>query len=61
MTTHVVSENGSYAWDYRPYAREPYCQDHQLSFPSKNDLAIEMDKALPVDEDEVVYVLMEVH
>jgi hypothetical protein len=59
VTTHVVSGNGSYAWDFRPYARESYCQKHKLAFRSKNDLAIEMILAFPADEDEVVYVLMD--
>lgn len=59
VTAHVVSEGSSYAWDFRPYYREEYCDEHRLSFKSKNDLALEMIEAFPVTQDEQVYVLMD--
>jgi len=59
VTSHVVSEGSSYAWDFRPYYREEYCDEHRLSFKSKNDLALEMIEAIPVTSDEQVYVLMD--
>ncbi|MDQ8736470.1 transposase [Paenibacillus sp. LHD-38] len=59
VTTHVVSEGQSYAWDYRPYFREKYCKAQKLKFKSKNDLAMEMIEAFPVNDDETVYVLMD--
>jgi hypothetical protein len=40
VTSHLVTEDHSFAWDFRPYFREEYCEQHQLSFKSKNDLAI---------------------
>jgi SRSO17 transposase len=59
VTSHVVSEGDSYAWDFRPYYREEYCTEHGLSFKSKNDLALEMIEAFPATQDEQVYVLMD--
>jgi len=59
VTSHVVTEGYSFAWDFRPYFREEYCQENQLEFKSKNDLAIEMIEAYPSSEDEIVYVLMD--
>ena len=59
VTAHVVSEGSSYAWDFRPYYREEYCEEHRLSFKSKNDLALEMIEAFPASQDEQVYVLMD--
>jgi SRSO17 transposase len=59
VTAHVVSEGSSYAWDFRPYYREEYCDEHRLSFKSKNDLALEMIEAFPATQDEQVYVLMD--
>jgi SRSO17 transposase len=59
VTSHVVSEDHSYAWDFRPYYREEYCDEHRLSFKSKNDLALEMIEAFPATQDEQVYVLMD--
>ncbi|MFC6548242.1 IS701 family transposase [Cohnella cellulosilytica] len=59
VTAHVVSENRSYAWDFRPYFREEYCTEHRLSFKSKNDLALEMIETFPASPDEQVYVLMD--
>ncbi|AJY73983.1 hypothetical protein VN24_04335 [Paenibacillus beijingensis] len=59
VTTHVVAENRSYAWDFRPYVRESYCEQHQLPFKSKNELAVEMITVFPAAEDESVYVLMD--
>ncbi len=29
VTAHVVSEGSSYAWDFRPYYREEYCDEHR--------------------------------
>ncbi|WP_148302530.1 hypothetical protein [Caldalkalibacillus mannanilyticus] len=57
-TSQLVTEEHSFSWDFRPYFREEYCKQHQLSFKSKNDLAIEMIQAYPESEDEIVYVLM---
>ncbi|CAH0346269.1 transposase [Bacillus sp. CECT 9360] len=59
VTAHVVSEGFSFAWDFRPYFREGYCQEHGLAFKSKNGLAIEIVNAFPANEDEQVYVLMD--
>jgi hypothetical protein len=59
VTSHIVSGDSSYAWDFRTYFREKYCNEHQLKFKSKNDLAIEMIQAYEPDEDELVYVLMD--
>jgi hypothetical protein len=59
VTSHVVSEECSYAWDFRPYYREEYCQLHGLPFKSKNDLALEMIESFPAAQDEQVYVLMD--
>jgi DDE superfamily endonuclease len=59
VTSHVVSEGHSYAWDFRPYYREEYCDEHRLSFKSKNDLALEMIEAFPATQDEQVCVLMD--
>jgi hypothetical protein len=46
-------------WDFRPYYREEYCDEHGLSFKSKNDLALEMIEAVQASQDEQVYVLMD--
>ncbi|WP_150273644.1 IS701 family transposase [Paenibacillus tepidiphilus] len=59
VTTHVVAAEGSYAWDYRPYYSEKYCQAQRLPFKSKNDLALEMVEAFPIPTNERVYVLMD--
>jgi SRSO17 transposase len=59
VTSHIVSGDSSYAWDFRTYFREKYCNEHQLKFKSKNDLAIEMIQDYEPDEDELVYVLMD--
>ncbi|XID92062.1 transposase [Paenibacillaceae bacterium WGS1546] len=59
VTSHVVSEGSSYAWDFRPYFREEYCTENRLPFKSKNDLALEMIEAFPASPDEQVYVLMD--
>jgi SRSO17 transposase len=59
VTSHVVSENGSFAWDYRPYFREEECRAQGLTFKSKNDLALEMIESFPAEENEQVYVLMD--
>ncbi len=57
VTAHVVSEKNSYAWDYRSYFREPYCQEKGISFKSKNDLAIELIDTYQSSDDEQVYCL----
>lgn len=59
MTAHVVSENQSFAWDFRSYYRESYCQEEGIAFKSKNDLAIELIDSYPVSDDEQVYVLVD--
>lgn len=59
VTAHVVSENNSFAWDFRSYFREPYCLEEGTSFKSKNDLAIELINSYPVSDDELVYVLVD--
>jgi SRSO17 transposase len=57
VTMHLVSEGQSYAWDYRPYFREKYCEEHRLAFKSKNELAVAMIEAFPSDEADRIYVL----
>lgn len=42
VSTHVVSEGYSYAFDYRSYFRDYYFKENGLMFKSKNDLAIEL-------------------
>ncbi len=59
VISHVVTENCSYAWDFRPYYREEYYISQGSPFKSKNDLALEMVEAFPATEDEQVYVLMD--
>jgi hypothetical protein len=59
VTSHVVSEGRSYAWNFRPYYRKEYCDQHGLSFKSKNDLALEMIESFSAMQDEQVYVLMD--
>jgi hypothetical protein len=59
VTTHVVSEGYSFAWDFRPYFREEYCSKHGMEFKSKNDLAVEMIQEYSSSRDEVVYVLVD--
>lgn len=59
VTAHVVSENNSFAWDFRSYFRESYCQEEGILFKSKNDLAIELINTCPVDDNEQVYVLVD--
>lgn len=59
VTAHIVSDGGSYAWDFRPYYQKDYCESQRLTFKSKNDLAVEMIEAFPAKEDERVYVLMD--
>lgn len=59
VTAHVVSENNSFAWDFRSYFRESFCQEEGISFKSKNDLAIELIDSYPVSDDEQVYVLVD--
>lgn len=57
VTMHLVSEERSYAWDFRPYFRESACKETGQNYKSKNDLAMEMLQAFPACEDEIVYVL----
>lgn len=59
VTTHVVAEGYSFAWDFRPYFRKEYCEKNHRSFKSKNDLAMEMIKMFPASDEEQVYVLMD--
>lgn len=59
VTSHVVTEGYSFAWDFRPYFREEYCKERQLEFKSKNDLAIDMIQDFLTSENEIVYVLMD--
>jgi SRSO17 transposase len=59
VTSHVVAEGFSFSWDFRPYFREAYCQEHHLPFKSKNKLAMEMIRNFPAYEDEQVYVVMD--
>lgn len=59
ITSHVVREGSSYAWDFRRYYRAEYCNEHRLPFQSKNDLALEMIDVFPASQDEQVYVLMD--
>ncbi|MEK5061464.1 hypothetical protein BK126_04835 [Paenibacillus sp. FSL H7-0326] len=59
VTAHVVSEGGSYAWDFSPYYQKDYCAAQQLAFKSKKDLAVEIIEAFPAMDDERVYVLMD--
>ncbi len=59
VTTHLVSEGYSFAWDFRPYFREEYCEKNEQEFKSKNDLAIEMIQAYSYSDDEIVYVLVD--
>ncbi|WP_163859860.1 transposase [Paenibacillus elgii] len=59
VTTHVVSDGQSYAFDFRPYYQSEYCEAKRIPFKSKNDLAVEMIEAFPANDDEPVYVLMD--
>ncbi|UAC46949.1 IS701 family transposase [Bacillus aquiflavi] len=59
VTAHIVSGDYSFAWDFRSYYREPYCQKHGLTFKSKNDLAIELIETYKASSDEKVYVLVD--
>ncbi|WP_081954154.1 IS701 family transposase [Paenibacillus sp. FSL R5-0345] len=59
VTSHVVSEGCSYAWDFRPYYQKEYCEAQRMRFSSKNDLALEMIEAFPAEDDALVYVLMD--
>ncbi|UOF89059.1 IS701 family transposase [Fodinisporobacter ferrooxydans] len=59
VTAHLVSEGYSFAWDFRPYFREGYCNVNQIPFKSKNDLALELIQSYEASDDELVYVLMD--
>ncbi|MEC1721124.1 IS701 family transposase [Schinkia azotoformans] len=59
VTAHVVSENNSFAWDFRSYFQKLYCQKEGISFKSKNDLTIELINSYPVSDDDQVYVLVD--
>ncbi|MFZ3590467.1 IS701 family transposase [Bacillus sp. DJP31] len=59
VTAHIVSEGYSFAWDFRSYFREHYCQEQGLAFKSKNDLAIELIESYKSTTDEQVYVLVD--
>jgi hypothetical protein len=58
VSAHVVSGSFSFAWDFRPYFREPYCVEHGLDFKSKNELARELIQSYRTG-DEQVYVLVD--
>ncbi|NOU82937.1 hypothetical protein GC101_29155 [Paenibacillus sp. LMG 31459] len=59
VTAQVVASGCSFAWNYRPYYKEAYCQAKRLPFKSKNDLALEIIEAFSAQEDERVYVPMD--
>lgn len=59
VTSHLVSEDHSFALDYRSYFRDSYCEEHRLKFKSKNDLAIELIQDYQSPTDEHVYVLVD--
>ncbi|GGK02451.1 hypothetical protein GCM10007063_25950 [Lentibacillus kapialis] len=59
MTAHLVSEEYSFAWDFRSCFWESYCEEHGLMFKGKNDLAIELIKDYESPTDEQVYVLVD--
>lgn len=59
VTAHLVSEEYSFACDFRSYFRESYCEEEGLPFKSKNDLAIELIKDYESPTDEQVYVLVD--
>lgn len=59
VTAHIVSEDHSFAWDFRSYFRESYCQREGIPFKNKNDLAIELINSYPSSDDEQVYVLVD--
>jgi len=59
VTSHVVSEGYSFAFDFRSYFRETFCQENGLVFKSKNDLAVELINAYESPTDEQVYVLVD--
>jgi hypothetical protein len=52
----VVAEGYSFAWDFRPYFRQEYCEENHLSFKSKIDLAMEMIQSFPAHGEEQVYI-----
>jgi prophage maintenance system killer protein len=58
VTSHLVTDGYSLAWDFRPYFRKEYCNENGLTFKSKNDLAVEMIENYAASDDELVYVLM---
>ncbi|GGK00680.1 transposase [Lentibacillus kapialis] len=59
VTAHLVNDEYSFAWDFRSYFRESYCEEHGLTFKSKNDLAIELIRDYESPTDEQVYVLVD--
>ncbi|WP_053366279.1 transposase [Bacillus sp. FJAT-27245] len=59
VTSHIVAEGYSAAWDFRPYFWKGQCEKQGLPFKSKADLAREMIEAFPATEEEQVYVLMD--
>lgn len=38
VTMHVVSDGQSFAWDYRPYLREKYGEEHRLTLKAKTNV-----------------------
>lgn len=59
VTIHVVSENYSFAWDFRSCFREHYCEENGLILKSKNDLAIKLVNSYKPMDNEQVYVLVD--
>lgn len=59
VTSHLVSDDYSFAVDFRPYFREDYCTENGLEFKSKNDLAVELINDYESPTDEQVYVLVD--
>jgi SRSO17 transposase len=57
VTSHIVAEGYSFAWDYRVYFRKEDCEKSSISFKSKNEFAVEMIKEYSSSPDEIVYVL----
>jgi SRSO17 transposase len=59
VTAHFVSDDYSFAWDFRSYFSKEYCQENSLAFKSKNDLAIELVQSYETQTNEQVYVLVD--
>lgn len=60
VTSHIVSDAHSFAYDFRSYFRQSYCEEHNLVFKSKVDLAMALVRDYEsTSEDEQVYVLVD--